>query len=203
MSVLRVMFAVSMIAVVMMTALVRGMVATSGAVPPGRARLEGSVIRATDTTRGLSPRREQNQVDNQIAPDDLAPLVPVIQAPAQVVRFETVDIYIDAGDKPLAAYQFSVHSATKTALLAGLEGGEHPSFAHPPYYDPKALIDEKVIVAAYSTADTLPQGRTRVARLHVQVSGEKNPEYVATLQTAAAADGSIIPAKLTVETTVR
>ncbi|QOV88909.1 hypothetical protein [Humisphaera borealis] len=128
----------------------------------------------------------------------------IAEVPVAVpVRFETVDVYIDAGDKPLAAYQFTLHSATKTALLAGLEGGEHPAFAQPPYYDPRALIDERVIVAAYSTAEELPQGRTRVARLHVQVTGDKNAEYVATLQTAAGADGSIIPAKLTVETAVR
>lgn len=119
------------------------------------------------------------------------------------VRFETLDLYVDTGDKPLAAYQISLHSATGNALLSGLEGGEHPAFAQPPYYDPKALIDEKVIVAAFTTADQVPQGRTRVARLHVQVSGDKNPEYIATLQTAAGPEGTTFPARVTVVPSVR
>lgn len=152
-----------------------------------------TAISTYGVARSESTTRAQDVVE-------VEPAVPVIQPN---VRFQTVDVYVDTGDMPLAAYQFSVHSATRSALLAGLEGGEHPAFAPPPYYDPQALIDEKVIVAAFSTADDLPKGRTRVARLHVQVTGEKDAEYVATLQTAAGADGSVIPAKLTVETTNR
>ena len=122
-----------------------------------------------------------------------------VLARADPVRFQTVDVYVDPGDKPLAAYQFSVTAAAKTALLAGLEGGDHPAFARPPYYDPKALIDEAVVVAALSTADDLPRGRTRVARLHVQVTGRDDPRYDAKLHVAAGPDGTPLHAKVTVD----
>src|SRR4051812_29732715 len=56
-------------------------------------------------------------------------------ATSPAVRFQTVDVYVDAGDKPLAAYQFTLHSGAKNALLSGLEGGEHAAFAKAPYYD--------------------------------------------------------------------
>ena len=84
-------------------------------------------------------------------------------------------------------------------MLSGLEGGEHPAYARPPYYDPKALIDETVIVAGLSTADDLPRGRTRVARLHVQVTGAGDPRYEAKLHAAAGPDGAALDAKVTVE----
>ncbi len=120
-----------------------------------------------------------------------------------VSHFQTVDIYIDTADKPLAAYQFSLRSLTGNALLSGIAGAEHPAFAKPPYYDPKALIDEKVVIAALSTDESLPSGRTRVARLTVQVSGGEDPRYELTLQAAAGPDGNPVPAKVAVEATNR
>jgi hypothetical protein len=119
--------------------------------------------------------------------------------PAPAVRFQTVDIFVDPGDRPLAAYQFTLRSGTRNALLAGLEGGEHAAFGKPPYYDNKALIDEQVIVAAFSTDEQLPHGRTRVARLHVQVTGDQDPQYEVTLQTSAGPDGKAMEAKVSVE----
>lgn len=184
--------------VVLPGAIVSTRAITPGAEPPVRAGLATDVDSQPGATRGQSPRRDAG--DDHLPRDiDSRGLVPVVAA----ARFETVDVYIDAGETPLAAYQFTIQSATKSALLSGLEGGEHPAFSHPPYYDNAALIDEKVIVAAFSTADVLPQGRTRVARLHVQVQDEKDAEYVATLQTAAGADGSVIPAKVSVVVTKR
>lgn len=120
-------------------------------------------------------------------------------AQADPVRFQVVDVYVDAGDKPLAAYQVSLAATAKNALLSGVEGGDHPAFNLPPYYDAKALIDETVIVAGLSTADELPRGRTRVARLHVQVTGPADPRYEAKLQVAAGPDGAALDAKVTVE----
>ena len=60
--------------------------------------------------------------------------------------------------------------------LVGIEGGEHAAFAQPPYYDPKALLNERIVIAAFNTAgaDKLPSGKTRVARLMVRVDGETN-----------------------------
>jgi hypothetical protein len=102
-------------------------------------------------------------------------------------RFQAVDIYLDAGSTPLAAYQLEFTVTNGTAVLAGVEGGEHSAFRSPPHYDPKALQQARVIIAAFNAgkASDLPTGRTRVATLHLMVSGPRQPEYKIVVQTAA------------------
>ena len=112
------------------------------------------------------------------------------------VRFEAVDIYIASGDKPLAAYQFEFSDPERRVTIVGIEGGEHAAFKKPPYYDPKALRNNRVIVAAFSTASDLPAGRTRVATIMVQISGPNDADYDLKLTVAATADGSTIPATI-------
>jgi hypothetical protein len=108
-----------------------------------------------------------------------------------------VEVYVDAGQASLAAYQFEVTARTGNVALVGLEGGDHPAFKSAPYYDTRALLRNKVIVAAFSTAADLPRGRTRVATLMVQITGEAEPAYDAKLVTAASADGKPIAATVT------
>ena len=74
-------------------------------------------------------------------------------APA-AVRFEYIDIYIDSGDVPLAAYQFELTDAGGSIKIVGIEGGEHEAFATPPYYDPKALKNNRVIWVAIGNGTT-------------------------------------------------
>ncbi len=117
--------------------------------------------------------------------------------------FVAIDIYIDSGNTPLAAYQFEF--TARGTKLVGVEGGEHAAFADAPYYDPAALADngnprqgERIIVAAFSTEHDLPTGRIRVARLHLQVRELHNilaREIV--MMTAGDANGNEI--KATVE----
>lgn len=161
--------------------------AAVGGGPPG-ARAEAEL-------RGARPLTPSLELEG----DGAGASRRTVHARAAPVRFQTIDVYVDAGGKPLAAYQVSVRSAAKNALLSGLEGGDHPAFARPPYYDPKALIDETVIVAGLSTADDLPRGRTRVARLHVQVTGADDPRFEAKLHVAAGPDGAAVAATVTVE----
>lgn len=117
------------------------------------------------------------------------------EAPARPsVRFEAVDVYVDSGDQPLAAYQFELAAETGEITIVGIEGGEHPAFKDPPYYDPAALSKDRIIIAAFNTGRELPSGKTRVARLHVQVTGEAEPEYVVRLEVAASAEGKKITA---------
>lgn len=124
--------------------------------------------------------------------------------PPAGVRFITVDVFIDSGDTPLAAYQIDLKATSDSGrvLLAGIEGGEHAAFATPAFYDARALhADEDfdhVVLAAFSTGDELPSGRTRVATLHYQVpaageieleilslvAGEQNAGAVKALATA-------------------
>lgn len=117
-------------------------------------------------------------------------------------RFEAIDIYLDSGEAPLAAWQVEIKAAGGGAgdvKAVGIEGGEAAVFKGPPFYDPAALhedqLRERVILAAYSTEGSLPKGRVRVARVHVQVRGPA-PEYTATVMTAGTADGSRIEAKV-------
>jgi hypothetical protein len=119
---------------------------------------------------------------------------------AQAVRFQAVDIFIDSKETPLAAYQLEFSVKTGDAKMVGVEGGEHSAFKDAPFYDPKAIQHERVIIAAFTTAaDKLPKGKTRVATIHLQVTGERNPDYVVKLETAATLDGRKIVAETTYE----
>ncbi len=117
---------------------------------------------------------------------------------ARGVRFAWVDVYVDPAEVPLAAYQFELAAETGSFQIVGVEGGEHPAFAEPPYYDPAALAHDRIIIAAFSTDDDLPAGPTRVARIHVQIAGDGTPDYVVKLIVAATAEGTEIPAAATV-----
>jgi len=113
-----------------------------------------------------------------------------------VTRFAVVDVFVDVGERKLAAYQFELKATVGKITITGLERGEHTAFAKEPYYDPAALHREgRIVVAAFSTDKELPTGKTRVAQLHVMITGEVDPQYEVTLTTAASADGKPIPAK--------
>ncbi len=116
------------------------------------------------------------------------------------IRFAAVDVFIDSGDLPLAAYQFELTTDNESVAIVGAEGGEHRAFnkERPPYYDPKALHAEgRIIIADYSTEDDLPTGRTRVARVMVQIEGEPRAAYSVKLIAAASNDGQSIDATAT------
>jgi hypothetical protein len=113
------------------------------------------------------------------------------------VRFRPIDVYIDSGNESLAAYQFELTAKAGRVKIVGVEGGEHPAFANPPYYDPAALQHDCIIIAAFNTSKDLPKGETRVATLHVQIIGDIQPQYEIKLIVAANADGKEIPCKVT------
>ena len=107
-------------------------------------------------------------------------------------RFCAVDIYVDSGSTPLAAYQVEFAATNGAARIVGIEGGEHPAFRQPPVYDPKALQRERVIMASFSTAAAaeLPTGKTRVATIHYQTTDTQPPRFQLKLQTAGDAQGN-------------
>ena len=110
--------------------------------------------------------------------------------------FGAVDIYVDSGSTPLAAYQLEFAATNGVAKIAGIEGGEHPAFRQPPFYDPKAMQHERVIIASFSTAAAtdLPTGKTRVATIHYQTTETQPPRFELKLQTAGDAQGNKLPA---------
>lgn len=117
----------------------------------------------------------------------------------QTTRFTYVDVYVDSADKPLAAYQLRIDAKAGDVKIVGIEGGQHAAFVNPPYYDPAAMTTDRVIIAAFNTGRDLPAGKTRVARLHVMIAGDVQPEYVAKLETAATTDGKEITATVSLE----
>lgn len=128
-------------------------------------------------------------------------------APAPAVRFRAVEVFVDSGDRSLAAYQFEVKAKSGHVLLVGLEGGEHAAFRAEPYYDKTALqggdaAGDRIVVAAFNTGDDLPHGKTRVARLHVQITGDIDPTFETQLQAAADGEGATIPATVTLSAAI-
>jgi len=72
-----------------------------------------------------------------------------------------MDIYADTGGKPLAAWQIELECDPAKAKIVGVESvGKKP-----PYYDPAALMGGRIILANFSTEQTLPSGRVLVARV--------------------------------------
>ncbi len=116
------------------------------------------------------------------------------------VRFAPVHVYLDSGDKPLAAYQFELRARTGRIKIVGVEGGEHPAFKEAPYYDPAALMNDRIIIAAFNTGSDLPHGRTRIATIHLQILGDAEPQYKLKLIVAADKEGERIPAELSLQT---
>ena len=122
-----------------------------------------------------------------------------IDAGQSAVRFAAVDVYIDSGESPLAAYQFELTATSGEFEIVGVEGGEHAAFKEAPYYDPAALHGEgRIIIAAFNTGDDLPTGKTRVARVHVRIAGETSPEYAVELIVSASTEGDMIDATVSV-----
>ena len=112
------------------------------------------------------------------------------------VRFAPVYVYVDSGDKPLAAYQFELRARTGQIKIVGVEGGEHPAFREAPYYDPAALMNDRIIIAAFNTGSDLPHGRTRIATIHLQILGDAEPQYELKLMAVADDNSQEIPAEL-------
>ena len=124
---------------------------------------------------------------------------PAESAAHEIVRFEAIDVFIDTGEKPLAAYQFELKAFRGDVMIVGIEGGEHAAFEEPPYYDPAALNNDRVIIADFNTEKDVPAGRTRLARIHVRVRGKEEPRYRTVLETAVAPGGKEVADSIALE----
>jgi len=124
---------------------------------------------------------------------------PAVEEPR--VRFRAVDIHVNSTNALLAAYQIEFSVTNAATKIVGIEGGEHPAFREAPFYDPKAIQQERVIIAAFSSENgaKLPGGRTRVATIHIQTTGSAEPRFDVKLQTAADPSGKKIRATVAAE----
>ena len=119
---------------------------------------------------------------------------------ASTVRFAMIDVMIDSHEIPLAAYQCELAVKKGDALIVGIEGGAPAVFQDPPHYDPAALLNKHIILAAFTTSDNLPKGQFRIARLHLQITGPatETPDYAIQLTLAADRTVQRIPATVSV-----
>ena len=120
-------------------------------------------------------------------------------APRDSIRFTNVDVLLDPHGSDLAAYQLELLADPARVKLVGIEGGAHPAFKEPPYYDPKALAGNRVILAALNAGTDLPKSKTRVARLHLQITGDAKPALSAKLVVAAGSNEKTIDAEVSVQ----
>jgi hypothetical protein len=127
-----------------------------------------------------------------VAPTERDQTPSIAPSSTQSIRFATVDVRIDPKSHPLAAYQVEISADSPNVKLAGVEGGEHAAFREPPYYDPAALNQNRIILASFNTGSDLPATDSRVARLHVQISGQRDPRWDVKLIVASASDGSAV-----------
>ncbi len=112
-------------------------------------------------------------------------------------RFVAYDVLLDSGATPLAAWQVEIVDPSGRAKVVAVEGGQHLAFAEAPHYDPRALLHGRIVLAAFSTGDTLPEGSSRVARVHFAIDGAREPALTLRVMAAARSDGSTIPVRST------
>jgi hypothetical protein len=119
---------------------------------------------------------------------------------ANAPRFRAVDIFVNSTNQPLSAYQLEF-TASPGCKIVGIEGGEPTAFKEAPFYDPKAIQHERVIIGAFSTAaaDKLPTGKTRVATIHLQTTGGQVPRFQVQVKAAATVGGKKISVHATAE----
>ena len=117
-------------------------------------------------------------------------LVCALALSAQERRFQAIEIFVDSGEALLAAWQIEL--TIDDATIVGVEGGEPEAWREPPHYDPEALMGGRIILAAFTTGEA-PAGRVRVARLHVEASGDAAERAVIAAVVAATTDGERIP----------
>ncbi len=117
--------------------------------------------------------------------------------------FVPVEVYVDSGASELGSYQLEL--TAKNATIVGLEGGASRAFAAAPFYDPAAMMGNRIVVASFSTDENLPKGNTRVARLHMMLTGagaagpDGLPEMTSKLVVATDGQGKSLSAKLTLK----
>lgn len=119
---------------------------------------------------------------------------------AGAVRFTTLDVYV-ASSEPLAAWQFELAERGGRMTVVGIENGESAAFGDAPYYDLETIqrgAADRVVVADFSLSDaaSLPVGRTRVATVHVRLTGTAAPDYELRLIAAGNSAGEPIDAAI-------
>jgi len=114
---------------------------------------------------------------------------------ADSICFMPLHVFVNPDGRSLAAYQVELSDSSGSSVIVGIEGGDHPAFRKPPYYDPAALKGNRIVLAAFSTTSDLPRARSRVATVHLMTRAAVTPRFFPVLLVAADGDGSPIEAR--------
>ncbi len=119
------------------------------------------------------------------------------------IHFASVDIYLDSA-APFAAWQFELSDQHGVMKVVGVEQGDSDAFQRVPYYDREAVRlgdADRIIVADYSLADIddLPRGRTRIATIHLMLSGTDGADFDLNLVTATTYAGEVTDARISLD----
>jgi hypothetical protein len=113
-------------------------------------------------------------------------------------RFEIIDVFVDSGKELLAAWQVEFKATAGQVEIVGIERGDNAGFQDPPYYDPAAIQKNRIVIGAFNLTNNLPVGKTKIARLHLHVSGAQKPTYAAKVIVAGNKEGKPIAASASV-----
>src|SRR5687767_4043073 len=113
-------------------------------------------------------------------------------------RFEMVDVFVDSGKELLAAWQVELKATAGQVEIVGIERGDNAGFQDPPYYDPAAIQKNRIVIGAFNLTNNLPVGKTKIARLHLHISGAQKPTYAAKVIVAGNKEGKPIAASASV-----
>ena len=109
------------------------------------------------------------------------------------IHFTSVDIWVNSGEEALAAYQTEIVYDKNKIIVVGIEGGEKNGFKRAPFYDLKGMKSGRIIIASFiKNKQNALNGKARIARLHLQVSGEKYNDFSIKLMAAANVKGEKI-----------
>lgn len=135
------------------------------------------------------------------------------EEPASGLHFLAIDIQLPAKEaNQLEAFQLEIFqlNSTDSYQLVGVEGGEVFGFEEPPYYDPKAINGQRVILAAIKSdakganenqSSSEVSGTQRLVRLHwVGSVPLKSPdEFKIKRAMFLGSSGSVIQAELQIQ----
>ncbi len=108
------------------------------------------------------------------------------------VRFQAIDVFVDSPEK-LAAYQVELTYPAATVQVVGVEGGAADAYREAPHFDERGKTGGRIVLAAFTLdEDRAPEGRVRVARLHLRVRGPATPQITVRPVTAARPGGDKI-----------
>ena len=120
--------------------------------------------------------------------------------PSAAAEFAVYDVFLEPHGEPIAAYQLKIWDQNSAVKILSVEGGEHKSYRKPPFFDPKAIQKNVIKLAAFATdpPDALPNRKTRVATLHVEINEALNPRLIVVIEAAARPGGSRIFTEATI-----